>query len=221
MVAGRSARGEAGFTLIELLVVVTILFMLAFMMLPSIGRFTHRANLETTARQATSLIQAARREAVRSNTKVNVVFDFGSTATDPAQVYAYDDTNGNNVEDAGEREVGRFALPKAVYFWGAQDGVTIDAVPEGANALLTFGTGNTCTPACPNGGFATFLPDSSAVRTGAVHFGDDVKVGTDGKNVLEVKVAVAATAKLELRKWDANSKKFLLRDENGVAWTWY
>ncbi|HZF11332.1 MAG TPA: prepilin-type N-terminal cleavage/methylation domain-containing protein [Thermoanaerobaculia bacterium] len=216
MVALRGRRGESGFTLIELLVTLVIGLLLLTITLPAIQRFTHRATLEMIARQTTSLIQAARLEAVRSNVTVNVVFDFGA-ATDRGQVYAYADNNNNNTEDVGEREVGRLLLPQEVYFWGAPlNGGAVDGAAKGANVLSNFGT-TTCTPGpCPNGGIAAFQPNGAAAKQYAVDFGDAYK------NILQVKVANSAISKLELRKWDSTSGLFLLRDENGgAAWKWY
>jgi prepilin-type N-terminal cleavage/methylation domain-containing protein len=210
-------RGEAGFTLIEILVAVVILGFMLAMGVPALVRFTHRANLEQTARLTEQLMQFARREAVKSNLTANVVFDY-----DKNQVYAYADANANNVEDPGEKELGRFPLPQKVYFWGGEDGAA-----EGANAVTaSWGTGTmTCTPSCPTGGIAAFLPDGSARSLGGVRFGDKKDSSGNG-NFLEVRVAIAATGKLELGKYDplplaGSSTLYLVRDQGGRSWTWY
>jgi prepilin-type N-terminal cleavage/methylation domain-containing protein len=210
LVPGWRARGESGFSLIELLVVLVLGIILITVSVPAIVQFTHRANLEQAARQTGELMQLARREAVKSNVNANVVFDYNAS-----QVYAYADANANNVEDAGETELGRFPLPKQVYFWGGED-----SAAKGANAVITWASGNTCTPSCPTGGIAAFLPTGAAARTGAVRFGDFTATGKKG-NFLEVRVAIAATGKLELRKWDPATSTYLLRDEGGKSWTWY
>lgn len=210
MVPGRGARGEAGFSLIELIVALALGIFLLVLVFPALAKYTHRASLETVARQTESLMQLARREAIKSNVNANVVFDY-----DANQVYAYADANANNVEDTGDKELGRFPLPKQVAFWAGED-----AAAKGTNALINFGSGNVCTPTCPNGGIAAFLPTGAAARTGAVRFGDGKNSSGKG-NFLEVRIGIAATGKLDLRKWDPATSTYLLRDEGGTPWTWY
>jgi type II secretory pathway pseudopilin PulG len=216
MVAPRSTRGEAGFSLIEILIAFLVGIFLLAMVFPAIQRFTHRENMEAIARETASLLRLARREAIKENATTDVIFDFNA-----GQVYAFVDGNGTNVEEAGERELGRFTLPKATSFRAAED-----AAAQGANALITFDDGNSCTTPPPASaavscaaygisGIAAFRPDGSAVRTGAVRFGDGYQ------NVLEVSIATAATGKIEMRKWDPASSSYLLRDQNGTPWKWY
>ncbi len=218
-VPGRSVRGEAGFTILEMLVVLVIFGFMVAVSVPTLTRFTHRANLEQTARQTEQLMLVARREAVKSNVTTNVVYDYSSN-----QVYAYADANGNNYEDPGEKELGRIRLPQQVYFWSGED-----AAPKGANALVPWNPSGvvTCTPSCPTGGITAFLPDGTPNGTAfsnttgfihLVHFGD--KKDSSGKgNFLEL--GVLSIGKIELRKYDPTTGKYLLRDENGTPWTWY
>jgi type II secretory pathway pseudopilin PulG len=211
MVLRRRARGGAGFTIIELVVVLVIGLGLMLIVFPPLFRFTHRANLEQMARETASLMQVARRQAIRSNVTTNVVFDF-----DAGQVYAYVDNNGSNVEDAGEQELGRYPLPQKVFFWDGRD-----VAPKGINAVDVNWTGSICVPSCPTGGIVSFLPNGSIAKTGAVHFGDKRDNLTREGNFMEVGIATAATSKIDIKKWDPTTSKYLLRDENGTSWTWY
>jgi Tfp pilus assembly protein FimT len=184
------------------------------LVLPAVAKYTHRATLETTAWQIQSLMLLARSEAVRSSLTANVVFDY-----DINQVYAYVDNNANNFKDPGEKEFGRFPLPKQVYFWGGED-----AAAKGTNAVASCNPPTpptmTCTPSCPTGGIATFRPDGTANKDEvcSVRLGDGKNSSGKG-NFIEVRVVT--TGKLELGKWDPATSKYILRDENGKPWTWY
>lgn len=210
MVSRQDSRRAAGFSFIEILIALSVGVFLFLLVFPSMHRFVHRANLESAARQTESLMQVARLESIKHNVTSNLVFDY-----DSHQVYAYVDTNANNVEDPGEQELGRFPLPNMVHFFAAED-AAIDSV----NALINFDDSNTCTPACPHGGIAAFLPDGSAARTGAVRFGDQKNSSSQG-NFIEVRIATAATGRLEMRKYNYTTGTYLLRDEGGNGWVWY
>jgi prepilin-type N-terminal cleavage/methylation domain-containing protein len=223
MVSRRSSHGAAGFSLIEIVVALAVGAFLFLLTVPMLHRYTHRANLENTARQTESLMQIARLQAVKQNVNANVVFDF-----DKNQVYAYVDSNANNVEDPGERELGRIALPQMVYFYAEKD-----SAPKQANAVDNFGV-LTCTPSCPNGGIARFFPDGSAAGTDstkpgatAVRFGDghNIHTGDTQGNFIEVRIVTPATGKIELSKWDYKASKYLRKGEsggdNGEGWAWY
>jgi Tfp pilus assembly protein FimT len=209
MISRQGSRRAAGFSFIELLIVLVVGMFLFLLVLPAMQRFVHRANLESTVRQTSSLMQAARLESIQHNVNSNVVFDY-----DSHQVYAYVDTNANNVEDPAEKELGRFPLPTLVHFFAAED-----ASADSTNALDVFDDTNTCTPACPHGGIASFYPNGSA-RAGAVRFGDQKNSSSQG-NFIEVRIVTSGTGRIEVRKYNYTAGKYVLRDEAGNSWIWY
>jgi prepilin-type N-terminal cleavage/methylation domain-containing protein len=202
----KSKGSESGFTLIELMVALVVGLVLLTLAVVPVQRYVHHANMEQTARQTVSLMQIARRESIKRNLNANVVIDYASNT-----IYGYVDTNNNNVYEAGvESKFGIVPMPQQVAIWGAGD-----PSPKGVNAIDTWNSGNVCTPSCPLGGLVTFLPTGSAGQTGAVRFGD-----AQG-NFLEVRVATAASSRLEIRKYDPTTMTYLLRYQNSKGWVWY
>lgn len=204
----RSVRRAAGFTLIEVLVVLVLAGILMAFTAPSLGRFLQRNKIEGMARQTGTLMQVARLESLRGRAPVRVVADY-----DGDQVYAFADFNRNGVLDAaGDRELGRYPLPKGVSFWAAEN-----AAPEQADALITFDDDSSCS-SCPAGGWADFKNDGTAARTGAIRFGDE------RGNFLEVNITSLATGKVEIRKYDPVSGAYWVQGEvggQGKSWQWY
>jgi prepilin-type N-terminal cleavage/methylation domain-containing protein len=208
MVDLRSARRAAGFTLIEVLVVLVLAGILMAFTAPFLDRFLQRNKIEGITRQTGTVMQVARLESLRGRAPVRVVADY-----DGDQVYAFADFNRNGVLDAAtDRELARYPLPKGVSFWGAEN-----AEPEQADALINFDDDSSCS-SCPEGGWADFKTDGAAARTGAIRFGDE------RGNFLEVNITSLATGKIEIRKYDPESKEYWVQGEvggKGKSWEWY
>lgn len=224
---------EAGFNLIELLVVLALGAILVGFGMPALDRAIQHGKIEGAARQVGSMMQVARRAAVKKGVSARVVADFPN---DTVYVISNDNENGEpdpgadldgdlesnrldpdddndgvldgeDFDDAADLVLTQLRLPNGVYFWGAPDGA-----PEGANALDDFG----CSGSCPDGGFKDFLPTGSVrkaasdtAQTGALRLGD-----TRG-NYLEVWIATPATGRVELRKYEGGA----YRDRDD-GWTW-
>lgn len=95
------------------------------------------------------------------------------------EIVAFSDTDGNGNFDPGERLLGRHFLPTGVSF-SAPDG---EAVVDGfVNDRVIF------------------FPNGSVDNQGAVRFGD-VR-----DNYLETRVEPAATARVEIRKWETGGE---------------
>jgi prepilin-type N-terminal cleavage/methylation domain-containing protein len=204
----RGARRAAGFTLIEVLVVLVVAGIFMAFMTPSLFRFLQRSKIEGITRETGTMLQVARLESLRGRAPVRVVADYDSD-----QVYAFADLNRDGLLDAGtDRELARYPLPKGVSFWGAEN-----TEPEQADALVTFDDDTSCS-SCPAGGWADFKTDGTAAQTGAIRFGDE------RGNFLEVNITSLATGKVEIRKYDPESRQYWVQGEvggRGKSWEWY
>jgi prepilin-type N-terminal cleavage/methylation domain-containing protein len=107
-----------GFSLTELMIVISIMGLLLAVSSPALSRFVANYRLSAAASQMAMNMRAARSAAVNKN--INVVFIFDQ---DAGEYHFLEDTNGNGIADAGERETSVQTLPP---------GVTIDdyTVPQ-------------------------------------------------------------------------------------------
>lgn len=119
------------------------------------------------------------------------------------------DCNGDGIEDAGKKSLGRFPLASNVRFLAPPALAWADAVsglsPDPAN------------PGAPK--VAIFQGDGSVRDTGGFRFGDE------SGNFLEVRVAPAATARIEVRKCRActdadDPTDWHAAGDGGEGWTW-
>jgi prepilin-type N-terminal cleavage/methylation domain-containing protein len=206
---GRRNRLHSGFTVIEMILVVAIIGIMATLGLPNLLRTLHRAKLEGIARETSVLMQMARSEAVRQNVPTVVRVDFTRN-----EVVAFADVDGPAVGSpsdmiynpvAGEvhrttdYEIGRYMLPNRVLF----------EAPAGD-------------PGGPVKGFTTagpdqvalFNPNGSIEDLGAIRFADQ------RGNFLEVRVSPAATARVQVRKWDPDLSAWHSRNQEDKPWVW-
>jgi prepilin-type N-terminal cleavage/methylation domain-containing protein len=211
----RKCRRQDGFTFIEVLVVLVLLMVLMVFAFPAIQGMVRRGKIEGTARQTSVLVQSARLAALKAGGQ-KATAPLGGTSwssravvrLDPAtrELVAFVDVNdaaGNPGSDllfnpvAGEKRgdtdtlLGRVALPNHVLI-DTSDGLTVgsDGVPV-----------------------AVFLSDGSIDRSGAFRFRDR------NGNRLEVRIEPRATARVELRKWDAGANAWLANGQRGKQWS--
>ena len=193
-------RVRTGFTLIELVVVLAILGLIMLFGFPALQNMIARSRLEGTAREVGVIMQQARFAAIKNNTRVAVRAD-----TDIGLISAFRDR-----EDP----------PSPVE--GTQDGGELTVGPEGGfplpNGLLLVGPpgdalGVSGFPTSGNHGWVTFLADGSVKQEGAFRIAD--RRG----NYLELRVEPRATARVQMRKWDAATSAWRTQGEKG-AWTY-
>jgi type IV fimbrial biogenesis protein FimT len=198
----RSRR--AGFTLIEILVVLALMSIIALFSFPALQRMINRGKIQGITTQTSILMQQARFEAIKRGEATFVVAD-----ADGGQVLVVTDDNGDGQwNTATDTVVSRAPLPTGVKFWAAGE------APNGAGAV-TFTPALACTPTCPTGGGVAYRTDGSVSSdSGAFRFGDQKD------NFTEVAVAIAATGRIEVRKYDPTDNKYHVQGDNGKPWSW-
>lgn len=189
-----------GFSLIELLVSLAVLAIIMVIGIPALLNSLHHAKLEGIVRQAATLAQRARLEAIKRNRTTMLFAD-----TAKQEISAFVDTNGNRVQDLGEDTLGLLPLPNLVELKGATRG--------GANdALAIEGFGGDLGP--------VFQPDGSVLAEGAIRLADE------RNNALEIRVVSQATGRMEVRKWlddsmDVSSNPLRDSGPTGTGPGWY
>lgn len=202
----RPLSRAGGFTLIELLVIIAIVMVLALFTWPALDKMIQRSRLLGFANEMAALMQRARLEAVKRSVPSVVRLDF---ETDEVVVFIDVDDDGVFTPDStvplGEADFELLRRPKSAHvaFAGPVGGV------EGTDTVDGFSP-NPENSDLPNQ--AVFNPNGSIDALGSFRF-SDVK-----GNVLEVRVAPQATARIELRKWDGSA--FHAQREGGKAWEW-
>ena len=227
LIPGSLRRGRrAGFTIIELLVVLAILGVILGFSLPAIFNFIRRSEIEGTARQTASLLQLARLEAIKRSASTRVTADFAK-----GEIFAFVDLDkaaGPVYDPAVDQVVGRFSLPRNVFFQFQGD------VPKAPSAL--FNLTQSCA-GCPSG-WAEFNSDgsfssstsplplpplSSPTTCGSFFFGDP------RNNFLEVRIVFPRSVtlsssyiapRIEVAKFEPTKSLYLVQGDSNVSWKW-
>jgi prepilin-type N-terminal cleavage/methylation domain-containing protein len=193
-------RGPRGFTLIEMLVVMSLMLVLIALGIPALQTALHQSKIRGIVQEVTVLMRQARLDAVKSSTQAVVQIIPSTGAGDPGHVLAFSDRDSNGQLGAGEPVLGNFALPTGVVFENCKKSADKSSV----DGLSTD----------PNGGpnIAIFRRDGSITDIGGFRFNDPYD------NCMEIHVEPAATARIEVRKW--NGSAYVPSGDNGKAWTW-
>jgi prepilin-type N-terminal cleavage/methylation domain-containing protein len=201
---------QRGFTLIEMLVVLAIMVVVLTLAVPSLLTTMRQGKLRGAAGDTVTLMRLARLEAIKRScpTLVRVV---PAAGRDPERVEGIVDCDSNGIQDANAAPLGSIPLPAQVHLLAPPD-------LAGASSVLGF-----CPdPKDPATNAAIFNGNGSVCAVRAVsgfHFGDDAG------NFLEVRVAPAATARIEVRKCKlctdaASVTDWYAAGDGGGAWTW-
>ncbi len=194
----RSSKREAGFTLIEMLVVMLIIGIMATLGMPALQQMINRSRLEGLAREIAVMCQSTRLEAIKGGIPTVIRFDITNRF-----VVSWIDANGDNIQDAGERELLRRQLPPQAEYGGPGGLGETGGLPKDSDgAWLTFNV---------NGSIELTSAGDCDAGLGCVRFGDS------RPNYLELSIGPAATANVRVRKW--NGSYWALPGEGG-PWEW-
>lgn len=184
-------RGNRGFTLIEVFVVVGLLTVVLALGVPAIQNLIVRSETEGFARDASALMQRTRLEAIRMNREGAVFLDVANR-----RLVAFIDADRDGVFNPTsgtprtvDYELARLDLPSNVAFEDEAENAGRASV-LGATTVEVDGAD---LPA------PIFQPDGSITDPGADAFA--YRVADIRGNVLEVRIAPAATGRVRVRKW--------------------
>ncbi len=210
-------RPASGFTLIEMIVIVLVLGIAAGLGFPTVLRVVHQVRVTTHLREASALVQQARLEAIRRGRPVVVEIDAANR-----EMFAYADLDGVNPGDPSNGE------------FDPQDGAPARTTDYQLRRLMVRGDLEFKEPGGQTGlnsldGFvnpnmpdqrAIFLSDGSLEAAGAFRFADA------RGNYLEIRIAPAATGKVQLRKYDPaldvnwDGTHWYAQGEVSKGWKW-
>lgn len=200
MNARRFGRSQNGFTLAEMMVVFAIVSILALMITPSIVETIRRSQLTGAAQQSAGVMRLARLTAIRRS-RPAIVQVVPTTVEGWGEVRAFLDLDAEGDFDAGEPVLSSFPLGRGVRFVNPDGDIGVDSV-DGFTGV---------------GKLATFQADGSVESVGALRLADQ------RGNFLEVRVEPAATARVEIRKWQevSGTPRWVAARQGGEAWTWH
>jgi prepilin-type N-terminal cleavage/methylation domain-containing protein len=196
-----SVRGQRGFSLIELLVVLLLMGILLTFGIPSLLSMVHATKMRGIAQEISVLLRLARIDAVKTSAQA-VVQIVPSTGTVPGHLQAFSDRNSDGQWSDGEPVLATFFLPTGVTFEDQAGKLDKDSV-EGFSPDPLAGPS-----------LAIFQRDGAIAAIGGFRFADTYN------HYMEVHVEPQATARIEVRKYEAGSGKYVPNGDNGKAWTW-
>jgi prepilin-type N-terminal cleavage/methylation domain-containing protein len=199
MNARRFGRSQRGFTLVEMMVVFAILSVLALMITPAIQETIRRSQLTGAAQQSAAVMRLARLTAIRRSRPA--IVQVLPTGEGWGEVRAFLDLDADGDYDADEPVLSFFPLGRGVRFVNPDGDVGVDSVDGFTGA----------------GKLAVFQADGSVESVGALRLADQ------RGNFLEVRVEPAATARVEIRKWQeaSGTPRWVAARQGGEAWTWH
>ncbi len=206
----RPHPGANGFTLLELLVVLAIAGLALAIGLPAFQNMVVRSRTEGYAHEVSSLIQHARLEAIRRNRPAIVYFDKSKN-----QIAAFVDVDRDGMftpdtskpKGDADFEVNRIDTPEYIGFEDEKSSSGLASI-DGLSKVGTEDRG------------VIIEPNGSVDAEGAFRIAD-----LRG-NHLEIRIAPAATARVELRMWiaDAATPAWYApgdpEDPDRVVWEW-
>jgi prepilin-type N-terminal cleavage/methylation domain-containing protein len=193
-------RGRSGFTLIEMLVVMALMLALVALGIPALQNALHQSKMRGMVQEISVAMRLARIDAIKTSSQGIVQIVPSPSPDKPALVRAFSDRNSDGKLDANEPVLASFVLPTGVTFEDSGGLLDKDSVDR-------FSTD-------PDGGpnMAIFRRDGSIADIGGFRISDPYE------NHMEVHVEPAATARIEVRKFE--SGKYVPNGDNGEAWTW-
>ncbi len=146
MLDAQSALGrEYGFSLTELVVTLAVALILMAIGLPAFLRAFHAYQLSNSASQMADILRLSRYEAIRLNKQVNCQIQ--PYSGDPTMTIVWADSNGNRVQDPGE---------KMILLGSSGNLVAAGTVPQTATLLSQAVSGTAPATPSPTSGVITF-----------------------------------------------------------------
>ncbi|MFZ2633283.1 MAG: GspH/FimT family protein [Desulfosalsimonadaceae bacterium] len=140
-------KKQDGFTLIELMIAIAIIAILSAVAVPNYIRYRNNQQVILAAREIYSALQSAKMSAIRDNTAINVLFTPGQGSAGTYQVF--EDLDGDNAFDPGERDIANGVMPPGVNMQSAVFGLganftrfTAMGLTTGRNGTVIVDNGN-------------------------------------------------------------------------------
>lgn len=187
-------RGTRGFTLIELFVVLAVLAVAMALGIPAIQNLIIRSKTEGFGRDVSVLMQRTRLESIKMTREGVVYLD---PATNELTAFIDADRDGTYNPDTNlpyrtaDYELGRMSPPANVSFED-EVGDTGQTSIHGTSKVTVDGSDLAA---------AIFQPDGSLMDPGTADGAFAFRVADPRGNVIEIRVAPAGSARIELRKW--------------------